>query len=505
MQDAGMRIEGGNLNISGVSMSPVGVPTTTDVSNAPGMAKHWYARFNGSLGFTTYGLRVPVHGNYTLQRALGWTYNSTLKAYTTQVTIMGKVDMNRYQQTTTSTSSTTTSDSLSLLVSGSLTLLSPTFPGPGFTGDYGWFGDMDISPDPFVYWNQTNLVTGTRRRLAATSTGTVPVKGPVTVVELHDADGGYFDDGSVTVAACTGLACFAPDQAPASPPPDSGGNNKSLWYVVAAVGIPLAIALCALLAIFGLLAWRRRRYLKQKQKAKRSLSDHNERRSRASQEEDDASSQLTATGNSSLAPKKPNPVGTDKQAEMPGSVPALPGAEAAVVAGAGPWMQMVDKGMRRRRPSFLGARFTPGNKDIDSLETLPDSPMKAAEPQGGGWGDEAGEFFSVAPDQSQPLDNDTADDMAHEESVLRSDHQGRSYNMPSRTHAIPSLKPERGWLDNAGALLQTHHALAGSGAVTARDVHPALSPAGSSGMQQSSDPMLSPRHDADLRETDADS
>eukprot|EP00877_Chromochloris_zofingiensis_P006716 jgi/Chrzof1/2298/Cz11g10040.t1 len=249
MQDAGMRIAGGSLNISGVSMSPVGMPTTTDVTNAPGMTKHWYARFNGTLGFTTYGLRVPVYGNYTLQRALGWVYNSTLKAYITQVTMQGQVDMYRYQQTTSSTSNTTTSDSLSPLVSGSLTLLSPTYPGPGFTGDYGWFGDMDISPDPFVYWNQTNLVTRKRRRLAATSTGTVPVKGPVSVVEIHDPDGGYVDDGSVTVAACIGLGCITTPMGAAAPAGSGSASSTSIWLVLAAVAGPLALAMCAVLAV----------------------------------------------------------------------------------------------------------------------------------------------------------------------------------------------------------------------------------------------------------------
>ena len=43
------------------------------------------AAMNGSLGFHTLGVDMPVLGNFTLTRVVGWKWDERFQAYTTEV------------------------------------------------------------------------------------------------------------------------------------------------------------------------------------------------------------------------------------------------------------------------------------------------------------------------------------------------------------------------------------------------------------------------------------
>eukprot|EP00877_Chromochloris_zofingiensis_P006721 jgi/Chrzof1/2301/Cz11g10070.t1 len=405
---------------------------------------------NGSLGFIPFGLTVPVYGNYTLQRALGWTYNSTLKAYTTQVMMMGKVDIYRYQQTATSTSTTSSKDTLSPFLNGSLTLLSPTYPGPGFTGDYGWFGDMDISPDPFVYWSDAStLLSNTsaggglsshhkRRQMlessATASTGGVPVRGPVTVKEWHNTDGSPPDDCSIMCIdgpGCAGNPCSAGNLAGSSgdaqaPTEKAGSSNvpatSNLIVVAAAVAGPMGLALCAVLAVLGLLAARRLRYKKLEEQKQEIITAPPDGPALAPapaaaawDSMDGPARRSSYAGNIITlgARKRSMPQAAMEEHILPKQVqgqPRKPPTDVAVPdATAGPslvgqWLQILDGGLRRRR---ISSRYISRELDTDAVETLPDNWMTGTSGDGQKKGNRAGnlESFLMSEPQESPALN----------------------------------------------------------------------------------------------------
>jgi hypothetical protein len=70
-----------------VSISSIGVPSS-NIIGADGAALEVPARraaLNGSLGFYTLGLDMPVLGNFTLTRAVAWQWDERFQAYTTEV------------------------------------------------------------------------------------------------------------------------------------------------------------------------------------------------------------------------------------------------------------------------------------------------------------------------------------------------------------------------------------------------------------------------------------
>eukprot|EP00878_Enallax_costatus_P011250 GHUV01011747.1.p1 GENE.GHUV01011747.1~~GHUV01011747.1.p1 ORF type:complete len:643 (+),score=209.73 GHUV01011747.1:485-2413(+) len=79
---------------------------------------------------------------------MNWTYEAALQQFTTSLQVNGTLLMTRVS----SSADVNTSNSMSPTVSGDLTLLSKTYPGPGFSGKYNWTGVLLMSPDPFVEW-----------------------------------------------------------------------------------------------------------------------------------------------------------------------------------------------------------------------------------------------------------------------------------------------------------------------------------------------------------------
>lgn len=87
--------------------------------------------------------QVPVFGNFTLHRALNWTYSDSLKAFTTTIELEGQFEMVLVQVTITAASGGSSSAAsrvatLFPYVDGTVDVVSPKLPGPGFTGSYRW-------------------------------------------------------------------------------------------------------------------------------------------------------------------------------------------------------------------------------------------------------------------------------------------------------------------------------------------------------------------------------
>jgi hypothetical protein len=78
-----------------------------------------------------------MHCNGWLQvsRTLKWAWNDTLQAFATSVGMSGVVTVERYVISSGGgVADSTTKDSLTSVLTGSVWLLSPGFPGPGFSG-----------------------------------------------------------------------------------------------------------------------------------------------------------------------------------------------------------------------------------------------------------------------------------------------------------------------------------------------------------------------------------
>lgn len=254
MQDANMSIIGGNLSIDGVSVSGTGPSNLL-----PAFAqKQRIAQFQGSLDFIKFGLRVPVSGNYSIQRTVNWTFNEQLKAYTTDISMLGEFWMSRKTIGILTADQAGVNDALTPRVSGIMSLISPTYPGPGFTGKYAWIGTMSISPDPFAYWNIAALTPTSssgrrrrlhkRRRLAASSTGKVQVQGPVAVNELQSSSDPTANDG---------IYIFGGAAPPMSLASSASGMSGGL--LIALIAGPIGLLCCAAMVVGGLLLRRRRK------------------------------------------------------------------------------------------------------------------------------------------------------------------------------------------------------------------------------------------------------
>lgn len=118
---------------------------------------------------------------------------------------------------------------------------------------------------------------------ATASTGSVPVRGAVTVKEWHNPDASASSDCSIMCVdgpACAGNPCSADSlvgsSGGAQAPKDKADSSSvlptsNLVLVIAAVAGPIGLALCVVLLVVGVLAARRRRYKKQQQKQKEPL------------------------------------------------------------------------------------------------------------------------------------------------------------------------------------------------------------------------------------------
>ncbi|WIA21370.1 hypothetical protein OEZ85_000589 [Tetradesmus obliquus] len=159
MNETGIIIKAGNVTIVGVKIeSAAAAALVTDSSSssssvnvtaAAANLKTRSAAFNGSLGFFTLGVEVQVLGEFALQRAMDWQYNTTVKAWTTSVAMAGKFTLTRDE---TVQGQTVSSQSMDSRVNGSLSLYSSVYPGPGFNGVYDWAGQLELNPDPFIVW-----------------------------------------------------------------------------------------------------------------------------------------------------------------------------------------------------------------------------------------------------------------------------------------------------------------------------------------------------------------
>ncbi len=271
------------------------------------------AQFDGSLAFTTLGITVTVFGNFTLQRTLNWTWSTPLRAFSTSVSMVGAVEMALVQQPQPASSNGSASSAppeqqvvavLRPVINGSLDVLSPTLPGPGFSGNYSWRGSLLMTPDPFAAWAAaTNTTVNKRLRSLAQAGGgsalRVPVEGPLAVQEWGrapapaDATGGdnaggdggtgniYLDpDGSVQLVGelppeagvdseqltCVDSTCYLVAGKAASitaakakaSRPGALSRRDMIIVIATTLGGPLAIGLCCLLVAAAAMLRRRR-------------------------------------------------------------------------------------------------------------------------------------------------------------------------------------------------------------------------------------------------------
>lgn len=109
LNSTGVVIKGGNVTISGIKIEgasgftngPTGGVSSSSFTVGTGNCsadstgctsgdskptKPRIASFNGTLGFYTVGLLVEVLGEFELQRSMAWTWDTSLSAWTTQVT-----------------------------------------------------------------------------------------------------------------------------------------------------------------------------------------------------------------------------------------------------------------------------------------------------------------------------------------------------------------------------------------------------------------------------------
>lgn len=76
------RAASGNISNIGSSNS-----TVIDVYGSSVEVPTRRAALNGSLGFYTLGLDMPVMGNFTLTRVVAWKWDERFQAYTTEVSL----------------------------------------------------------------------------------------------------------------------------------------------------------------------------------------------------------------------------------------------------------------------------------------------------------------------------------------------------------------------------------------------------------------------------------
>jgi hypothetical protein len=319
--------DGGNVNAAagGANGTAAGAgAASSSGQQAPLPAR--VALFDGSLAFTTLFIDVIVLGNFTLQRALNWTYNGTTKLYSAQIGMAGSFEMALAPVPSAAADGSggdgtaggdgATSSSSSVLrptVGGSLELASSRRPGPGFTGSYDWRGSLLMTPNPFAVWAAAVAAAGAsggsvqrRRGLLQqpdpwTSSLVVPVQGPVAVNEwgaapaTGSASGGGATGSNVLIDKDGSIQLLGNDS-PTTPPGDSpapaaGGNSsigdnstasgaapaaqhpkalstRNLVIIIAAstAGL-LALASCGVLAAKA--AARRRRRRRDKEEAAR--------------------------------------------------------------------------------------------------------------------------------------------------------------------------------------------------------------------------------------------
>ena len=249
---------------------------------------------SGQLTFASLAVVVPVLGNFTIERALNWSYSTQLLAFTTSVVVNGHLEFALTQRATADTPSSSVA-TLRPMVNGSLNLESIKLPGPGFSGTYTWSGELAITPDPLAAWSAV-LVHGSNgssdplrrgRRLAQEVGGStaaaaplvVYVQGPVHVAEydtagvvvvpagggvaagfLLDPDGSVQVVGEVPPAALFGTSSLTPpsqNSSTAAAASSRLSRQKIIIIVATVVGGPAAAALCVLFVLAALLRLRR--------------------------------------------------------------------------------------------------------------------------------------------------------------------------------------------------------------------------------------------------------
>jgi hypothetical protein len=185
---AGKAIVGGNLSIMGSSAAPHVGSNSSESLLAPRTTQ-----LNGTLAFTSLGLSLPWYGNYSTSRLMAWQYKTDLQVFATQVDVDGIFNI---QNTATGAVTLVT-------VTGFVNLLSATYPGPGFTGNYQLTGDLSLTPNPF---NDNVTSADGRRKLAGADESSLaaPVQGAVAVREQRII-------GTTGTNATSGVAYIDPD------------------------------------------------------------------------------------------------------------------------------------------------------------------------------------------------------------------------------------------------------------------------------------------------------
>jgi hypothetical protein len=90
------------------------------------------AALNGTFNVPALGMAVAVGpALFDLSRSLAWQYDAGLRAFTTHIQVGGGVALLPPR-------ASNATDKVTANMGGRLTLVSQSFPGPGFSGNYTW-------------------------------------------------------------------------------------------------------------------------------------------------------------------------------------------------------------------------------------------------------------------------------------------------------------------------------------------------------------------------------
>jgi hypothetical protein len=173
-------VVGGRLAVQGLTVGLVNGrltftnATTNNINQASAthIAEGLQARdvvVNGSLMLSVTGQELLWPGTQMqVQRALAWTYASTLEMFTASVALSGQVTVTTLDMGSEVWVPEPDGKLLNCTLEGQAVLSSKTKPGPGFSGNYSWVGELAMSPDPWTHFNvtsQNKVVTGMRHLL----------------------------------------------------------------------------------------------------------------------------------------------------------------------------------------------------------------------------------------------------------------------------------------------------------------------------------------------------
>lgn len=204
-----------------------------------------------------------------MKRRVAWQYSVVAGHFYTELQVNGT-----WQAVVATVGEAGSADTTAVSMVGTLQLLSPTWPGPGFTGVYTWAGNVTMSPDPWSLVTSSAVPAARRmRHLQSAPAVQAGVSGDVRVTEvtavavpsllqdtLRGDDMHFLDgDGSVFITQATSLPVSVLSTVPnwkqmgvtVTPPKAGYAGYTGAALAGIAVGTAAAVVGVALLAVLG--------------------------------------------------------------------------------------------------------------------------------------------------------------------------------------------------------------------------------------------------------------